>query len=349
MRIVHITTSLNVGGLESMVVDIINEQSQEYAVHLIILNRGINNDLLKRISKRVKIHKINRPRGSVNPYYFLKFNYILGRIHPDIIHCHSAKIVKYIFFKKKKKFCLTIHGMSFSSKNILLKYNRIFAVSDAVKDTLKKHLMIDSVLVYNGIPSNKILPKSSYEYKLFKIVCVGRLNNKEKGQDIIVRALSILKKRNKMNNIRLDFIGDGISFAYLEKLVNSSELKGYVKFLGLKQRDYIFSHLKDYELFVLSSYTEGLPLALAEAMAAKLPVLVSDIDGPMEIIKKGKYGYFFKSEDPYDLAMKIIYIFDNYEEAIKKASEAYQYIRNNFDVKITARKYLNEYKKLYAE
>ncbi|GAB6282464.1 MAG: hypothetical protein STSR0008_12100 [Ignavibacterium sp.] len=74
-------------------------------------------------------------------------------------------------------------------------------------------------------------------------------------------------------------------------------------------------------------------------MAAKLPVLVSDIDGPMEIIKNGKYGSYFEVGDHNDLANKLLEIKNKYNANCfdKKNNEIYDYIKNNFDIKLTAK------------
>ncbi len=80
-------------------------------------------------------------------------------------------------------------------------------------------------------------------------------------------------------------------------------------------------------------------------MAAKVPVLVSDIDGPMEIIENGKYGYFFPSNDSNELAEQIFKIYNNYDtqEMNKKIEMAYEYAKKNFDITETAKNYITNY------
>ena len=65
MKMVHIIWALSIGGSESMLVDIVNEQSKTEKVYLIIIvNNIISESLLKNINKRVHIHKIGRTPGS---------------------------------------------------------------------------------------------------------------------------------------------------------------------------------------------------------------------------------------------------------------------------------------------
>jgi glycosyltransferase involved in cell wall biosynthesis len=86
---------------------------------------------------------------------------------------------------------------------------------------------------------------------------------------------------------------------------------------------------------------------VAEGMAAKIPVLVSDNDGPMEVIENGKYGYYFESGDAQSLADKIEFIIThyNYQEMNVLIENAYLRVKSNFDIKLTANKYIEEYKK----
>lgn len=102
----------------------------------------------------------------------------------------------------------------------------------------------------------------------------------------------------------------------------------------------------NYDLFVQPSRFEGFGLTVAEAMAAEVPVLVSSGDGPAEITCRDKYGWVFSNGDIDNLIYKIKYINNNYVKAIDKAKLARNYVIENYDVSVTARKYLNEYKTL---
>ena len=77
MKIVHVVYSLEFGGIETMLVNIANEQvSMGYNVTILCINNHINDALRETIDKRVKFYCLGRPIGSKNPYYVLKFNYV---------------------------------------------------------------------------------------------------------------------------------------------------------------------------------------------------------------------------------------------------------------------------------
>jgi len=81
-------------------------------------------------------------------------------------------------------------------------------------------------------------------------------------------------------------------------------------------------------------------------MAAKIPVLVSNVDGPMEVIDNGKYGYFFESKNAESLATLIEEVMSDYTNNIVKSvvEKAYVRVAEEFDIKNTAINYLNAYK-----
>lgn len=128
--------------------------------------------------------------------------------------------------------------------------------------------------------------------------------HEKKGQHILIKAVNKLIKQG-YNQIRLDIIGDGDSHKYLKTLVKELDITEYVRFLGSKNQSYIYEHLCDYDLFVQPSIYEGFGLTVTEAMAAKVPVLVSENQGPIEIIDYGRLGYSFKNQDIDDCAAKI--------------------------------------------
>ena len=349
MHIFHICTSLNIGGLETMMVDIINEQIKTNPVSLIILNKGINEDIFSKISKQIKVYCIKRTPGSKNILHLFKFNYLLIKIKPDVIHCHGVEIIKYVFMKRKARIYITIHGtcLQLGSVSFLKKYDKIFAISKAVQKDLQERFNLNSVVVYNGIHIDDVKPKTYYIYNKFKIVCVSRLEHKKKGQHILIRAIDILVNQKEIKNISVDIIGEGESYEYLIGLVNKFKLYNHIRLLGLKNRDYIYSHLNNYELLVQPSIYEGFGLTVAEGMATKVPVLVSDIEGPLEVIDNGKYGYKFKVKDEIDCSQKIIDIMEDYnKKKIKnKCDKAYLYAKKSFNIKKTAFNYILEYSK----
>ena len=196
--------------------------------------------------------------------------------------------------------------------------------------------------MYNGIFSQQFEQRNSKMYDgLLRIVQVSRLLHEEKGQDLLLGAARKLVQKGY--SLKIDFIGDGISREYLENMTREYGLEGRVTFLGTQPQEYVMSHLKDYDLFVQPSRFEGFGLTVAEAMAANVPVLVSSGQGPAEVTEDDRYGWVFDCGDENSLADQIEYIINNYSECLEKAKEARNQVAANYDVKVTARRYLELY------
>lgn len=345
MKIVHVIFSLNTGGTETMLVDIINEQSKTKEVYLIIVNNVFNDRLIKKINKKVTIYFLKRKPASKNPIPFLLFNYNLYKINPAIIHFHNHNGITLLKYKTRAITCLTIHDVKIP-ESYFLRYKKIFSISNAVQKDVLERSGIKSVKVYNGIKFEDIKTKIVFgKTEIFKIIQVSRLEHEKKGQDILIKAISFLVKEKGLNNIELNLIGEGNSLGYLKNLVEELNIENHVNFLGVKTREFIYKELMNYQLLVQPSLYEGFGLTVVEGMAAKIPVLVSDIDGPMEIVDNGQYGHYFRSGDIKECSEKILEIINDLQkEGIReKMEKTYQYAKGNFNIIKTAENYINNY------
>lgn len=323
-----------------MLVNIINEQVKTEEVRLFIINDFVDGFIVDKISSLCRIFKLNRKPGDKNPLKIVKLNYWLWKYKPDIIHVHSYRVSKLIF--GNWNIVRTIHGM----QNIADEYPRmkaLYSISDVVQDFTEKQ-GFQSTVIMNGIKTSamKLRDNKGTMPVVYEIVQVSRLYIKDKGQDILLRALGKMAKKG-LRNFQMHFIGSGPSEEVLRKLANELGISEQVIFEGLKSQEYIYQHLCNYDLFVQPSRCEGFGLTVAEAMAAKLPVLVSDIEGPMEVVGYGKYGMSFKSEDVDDLAEKLsIILKGGYDYSL--IEKAYKHVCKEYDVRKTANRYLERYK-----
>jgi len=344
MKITHLIYSFNFGGSETMLVDIVNHQVEKACVNLIIINKFYNKTLVNKIDKRVKVYFINRVESSKNPCPIIRLNVLLLKLHSNVVHCHNHNIIPLLLPSLKKKAVLTVHDVGVNTKHFN-QFNQLFAISKVVKEDIKNRSGFKATLVYNGICVNKVMHKVEVtKINILKIVIVSRLRHEKKGQHLAIEALHTLKEKG-ITNIQLDMIGSGESEDYLKELTSKYGLTGQVNFLGLKDHDYIYAHLKDYDLLVQPSLFEGFGLTVAEAMAARIPVLVSDIDGPMEIIENGQYGFCFEAGNADKLAGQIEQIISEYDtERIQaRVNAAYKRVKENFEIESTAADYIINY------
>lgn len=344
MRIAHVVWGMETGGVETMLVNIINEQVITEKVALFIINDFVEETIINKISSKCLIKRLNRKPGTKDYYRIAKLNFQLLLFRPSIIHVHSYQVSTLLI--GKWRIVRTIHNTHNKTEEYP-KMDALYAISNAVKDYTSKQGFTNVTVVDNGIDVNSFITKKNSTPKdgVYHIVQVGRLFSSQKGQDILLRAISTLVNKKNVKNFTLHLIGTGQSEDSLKIMVNDLKISDYVCFEGFRDQDYIKEHLCLYDLFVQPSRYEGFGLTVAEAIAAKVPVLVSDIEGPMEIIDNGKYGMHFKNTDAENLADKLeIVLKGGYD--YNMIEPAYEYVKNHYDVSITARKYLEEYKKL---
>lgn len=344
MKILHVIFSLQIGGSETMLVDILNEQvkNSDHSINVLIINDNYNQRLLNKIDSRVNKILLCRQPNSFSIRAFFMFNWNIKRLCPNVIHFHNHDAIKMSFMNTSQKKYLTVHDIGLSEIN-WSQYNSLFAISQAVQHDIYMRSELNAKLVYNGIHIDSVR-KKKYELdkKNFKIVQIGRLDHEKKGQDILIKALSAVRNSCPDIEIEVDFIGEGASLSYLEQVVVEYGLDDVVTFLGIKDRDFVYQNLCNYDLLVHPSHYEGFGLIVVEAMAAKVPVLVSDNDGPMEIIENGKYGFYFQKGNIEDCAFMIerIIRMESLEELCERA---YSHVKEKFEIEKTAERYLELY------
>lgn len=348
MKIAHVVYDLDLGGIQTMLVNIVNEQAKsDNEIILVIINNLIIESLRKEIDKKVQIVCLKRKVGSRNPWPFVKMNLFLYKNEVNVVHVHYANLWRFFFLPTlKKKLCVTQHDVcSETDVKYLQYYNAVFAISETVGADIYSKTGISPKVVMNGIRPELIKHTRNTPHEDFRIVQISRLLHQKKGQHILIEAIKRLKDDGFLN-IHVDFIGDGESLDYLKRLVEASGLSDNICFLGARPQSYIFEKLPDYDLLVQPSLYEGFGLTVAEAMAAKVPVLVSANQGPLEIIDHGKCGYYFKNGEAADCANKIkLFVIGKNDRT--KIEKAYQRVLECYNVAVTARAYIEEYKRHY--
>ncbi len=265
-------------------------------------------------------------------------------IRPHVIHCHIPDQARLLLFIKRRKLHLTLHDVNKELKDVP-RYGKVYSISRSVQQDLLKRAGIASGIIYNGIALEGIRVKKWEQRDEFRIVVLGRLVHEKKGQDLFIRALAHLIHTKHVNGLHATLIGDGESRQLLEKMAGDLEVADQLSFAGTRDRAYILEHLRDYDLLVQPSRYEGFGLTVIEGMAAGVPVLVSDIDGPMEIIREGKYGNYFSSDQETDCAQKILEIREQAGKAEfrDRVEQARLYVLRTFSIESTSASYCEAY------
>tara|TARA_B100001769_G_C22087608_1_gene586442 strand:+ start:783 stop:1880 length:1098 start_codon:yes stop_codon:yes gene_type:complete len=133
------------------------------------------------------------------------------------------------------------------------------------------------------------------------IIASGRLAE-WKGFEDLIRAMPLILKEQ---NVKLIILGDGPLKSHLKSVIGELNLNSFVDLAGYV--DNPFKYYKNSDVFVLSSYVEGLPNVLVEAMMCGCtPVSTDCPTGPSEVLQRGKYGYLVPMHNPRMLAQGVI-------------------------------------------
>lgn len=251
----------------------------------------------------------------------------------DIVHAHTeggGLLLRLVIFcsRKNYKSIYTPHGMSFYKgsslfsqfiykpieKWICSKMDSNISINKEEYDILNKWNINTARYTHGiGVDLSKF---SSYKSTIREELCidndsiiitnVGELN-KNKNQILLIKALSKIKKEN----VCLLLCGVGELKEYLRQESIANGVSDKVIFLGY--RNDINNILAGTDIFVFSSFHEGLPVAVMEAMASGLPVVCSKIRGNTDLIAQGIGGFLFDPNDVDSLTENIHSLISNKE------------------------------------
>lgn len=333
MRILHSLGSFVNGGIETLLINVANRQAQAgNEVGIMIVTNKLSQDIINALDKSIRIFLINKPIGSMNPWYLLKMAYHYKSFNADILHLHSPGAEKLFMSKNKgERRIITIHNetipMPFGES-----VDQYIAISQCVLDSFKKKTGHDNCVVcYNGVDKNRFAVKTSYNERPKRLLFVGRILFDVKGQDIVLEGLTHLAKSVKVD-IHLDIWGDGSDMNKMKQMVTELGLDKTVSIFGNKDNEYVAQHISDYDVMIQASRHEGLGISAIEAMMSGVPVLVSSAKGFLEVTENGKYGKVFLHSDVDAFVKAFTEVYDNYAIAVETAKNAITYATEKFSL-----------------
>lgn len=345
MRILHFLWGLAQGGAENLAVDLANEQCREHQVTVMVANQAIDSALAGRLSSSIRLVHLNRPEGSRNPLWILRMLAAIRALRPDIVHSHAGNLANLARFISAP-LILTVHANNVRLPKQASKFAAICCISRTVEDDVRaRYPKLSTHLVVNGVNTSEIAVRTTPFARPLRAVQVSRLAHETKGQDLLVEAIATVNSTCREPQLTVDFIGKGDSLSYLVELATAHGVINCCNFVGAKTREEVFANLHHYDLLVQPSRDEGFGLTVAEGMAAGIPVVVSDLPGPMEVIGHGRHGYHFKNNDSKSLAATLIKAMDDIQAGAlgPRLSEARQSVVDQFDLAHTSESYLKIY------
>jgi glycosyltransferase involved in cell wall biosynthesis len=240
---------------------------------------------------------------------------------------------------------------TYLDKRLLKKFSQIVAISEEIKqEVLQAGIAPDKInLIENGIDLQRFSRPAavsrrrelSIPEKGLVIGTVGRLSP-EKGHAVLLQAAKLIFE--SYPDLYILIVGDGPERGKLEMISRETGIARRVIFTGV--RDDIEEMLSLMDIFVLPSHSEGLPMALLEAMAAGKPLAASGIGAISRLIDHRRSGLLVPPGDPQSLAEALKELIDNPSTALTYAAAAREAVRQRYSAEHMTRAYLKVYLKL---
>ncbi len=307
MHVVHVVFSLDVGGQERVILDLARGLvARGHTTTVISLSEG---GTLRERFAGIAVETIASGEG-FDPRTIVRLARRLRELAPDVVHTHNRSPMIYGAPAAKlagvRRLIHTKHGRSDGGRAVRVlarAYDYYVAVSD---DTAKVARDVERVpaaklrVIDNGIDVRGYVPDAAArgriraELKVPPSACLigtaGRLVPEKNYGLLLAAARDVLAS----GAARLAIAGDGPEAAALKAAVDPA-VADKISWLGIRHD--IPALLSAFDLFALSSATEGLPIAVIEAMAAGLPVLCTAVGGLPKVVRAGETGLLVPAGD----------------------------------------------------
>lgn len=375
MKVLHVIDSGGLYGAEVMLLNLATEQVKQ-GIEPIIASIGVLHEEEKAIEsaaikRGLRVVKF-RMRPGPNLIGALKILKFVKAERVDLLHSHGYKgNILFGFMPKrirKLPMVATVHGWTWTggvSRMVLYEWldslslrfvDQVILVDQAMRNhpRISERLIEKLTVVENGIPMtrqpNGLLDRVSLNREIVEfarfggVICaVGRLSA-EKGFDLLLEAVADLIAEGR--DLRLIIMGQGEYGAELDRKAAT---------LGLGDRllmpGYIadaFRYLHHFDLFVMPSLSEGLPIVLLEAMASRVPIVASRVGGIPNVLDNGKAGLLIEPNRVEELKRAISLVCTDMDVARQRAGYAHGRVMSEYTSEKMTSKYMEVYNQVVA-
>ncbi|MGR5069425.1 MULTISPECIES: glycosyltransferase [Vibrio] len=352
IHVCHLVYSFDIGGLERVIADCIKTLDQEQYRHSIIALTEVG-AFANEVEEHANFYSLHKTKGHDFSIHLKLFN-LIKKIRPDILHSYNLSTIEYQWLACIASVPLRIHAEhgrdSYDIHGSIKKYQilrRLMSpfINHFVSVSLDLHnWMLNDVrlpvkklnLIRNGIDTKYYNPsfasktnKGIYKDK-FVFGHVSRLHPIKNQCFLIEQFYQACSESNSFkDNCLLVIVGSGPDKDKLEKQALQNEsLKGKVIFTGSK------TNVRDYygmfDVFVMSSIAEGIPMTLLESMAMGLPHLVTSVGGIKEVILNEQTGLSLENNEKHTYYLKMIDLFNDRERLHAMSNKARQRIVSDY-------------------
>jgi glycosyltransferase involved in cell wall biosynthesis len=364
MKILHIISSGGMYGAEAVILNMsrtLNRGPHRSMLGVFSNTSNPNHQLHERaIKEGIESHLIFC-KGQIDRTTATSIRELAARAGADIVHAHGYKADIYVYLALLRlgiplvstchtwydnDFLVSLYGKA--DRFVLRKYSRIVAVSDEVKQRLLKAGVRGEkiCLVRNGIdlrPFDDAVPALREDLTPDRKLIVGLIGRLawEKGIDIFLRAAA--RVLVEFPGAKFVIVGEGPDKDKLERLVDELNIRESVSMLG--RRDDMPAVYASLDVMVSSSRQEGLPMAILEGMASRLPLVATAVGEVPTVVLDGSTGVLVPAEDADLLAAGIVELLRDPEKRTRLGAAA----RRRIEEEYSAERMTADYLRVYGE
>jgi glycosyltransferase involved in cell wall biosynthesis len=274
----------------------------------------------------------------------------LRRWRADLVHCHlplAAVVGRRAARRVRVPVVYTEHNIQ-ERHHWLTRWlnlatwsmqDRVIAVSDEVAASIaaRRDSDVPVVVVRNGVDSEHFDPQAvdgastrrslGLDPQVPVVGTVAGFTAKKKLDDWLAAAQAVLARRPEA---RFLLVGDGPLRRELEAKATTLGIGHAVFFLGL--REDVRQYLAAMDVYLMTSLYEGLPVALLEAMAMRLPVVVTPVGGIPEVVRAGENGLLVEGGSPEAAAGAVLELLGDPDRAVRLGTEGRRTVEEFFSV-----------------
>ncbi|MDC0682805.1 glycosyltransferase family 4 protein [Sorangium atrum] len=353
LRIVHVVSSLNGGGMEHFVLRLAEAQRRHgHDASILALRGGPLAELARQRTLPTTVLGGRLPKRLAHAA--LSF----GRSRPHVVHAHNPTALHYATIGKlltRARLVFTDHAQTRGIIRVpsRFEWRETDAVVGCSQDTANKSGAVGVAsnisVIHNGIditPAKRTRDEVRAELGLGPDVFVGIMPaafHPVKAHDVLLRALARLRERGVAVTVLV--VGDGDERDRIHGLARELGVHGAeARFLGFRKD--VPDLLVAADFFTLPSRDEGLPLAVLEAMARGLPVVVTPVGGVPEVVRHEEHGLIVPVDGHDALADAIERLASDPALGRRLGEAGHVRVRDDFSFEKMTRKYEQLYFRL---
>jgi glycosyltransferase involved in cell wall biosynthesis len=354
----QITHDLAIGGLQQVVVNICRTIDRSRFHVSVLCLRNLGEFVPEVEAMGIPVLFIPQKENGTDYFSFIKVVKVLRRQKIDIIHTHNTQ--PFVdgtigaLFSGVRTIVHTDHARDFPDKRRYMFAEwfvsrfayKVIGVSDHTSQNLMKYERISPrkvLTITNGIDGSRFQITVDKEKKrkelgvdgLGPVMGLGVRLTEQKGISYLLRAMPQVLKA--LPDVTLVIAGKGPLQDSLRQEASSLGIDRHVIFAG--PRLDIPELLKLFDLYVLPSLWEGLPMVLLEAMAAGCPVLATGVGGVPTVIRHGESGSLVEPKNPQALSKEIVRLLSDSQLRKRYAENGLKTFREKFSAEVMTRQY----------